>query len=173
MKRNTTKLLKFLNGSCILSFALHLWTILMLKKLNFMFTILNIIIIGIFWYRFASPICISTASFFNQTDHIGNFLAAQANHYSLLQIYLILFSILIGAGAFWGYAEIKKVVEKKTDDKINEIVPKFVMEYLQKNGQEVLNQVLVKIKMSQASSCQTSNDNFSKNVENMRDDPNE
>lgn len=118
-----------------------------MKKVYVFLTILNIVIISAFWYRFTIPIVDSTSNFFSQSDHISSFLAAQANHYSLLQIFLILFSIIIAIAAMWGFTEIKKIVEKKTEEKINNEIPVFIDSYIDKHGQEIVNRLFLKVKV--------------------------
>lgn len=134
------------------------------------FCILNLIVVSAFWYRFSSPISSSTASFFTNDDHIGSFLSAQANHYALLQVYLVIFSILVGLGAFWGYNEIKKEASKKAEAKVKEIVPNLIRKHLENFGPDALAQLLFKEKM-EAPSLKNSNDVFNDNIETILGGP--
>ena len=107
----------------------------------------------LFWFRFASPISSATSSFFTNlnTESLNAFLAAQANQYAMLQTILVVFSIFIAILAFWGYHELKTIVESRTQQTLKDNVPDLLYEYFDKEGGiEKLEQIYSQKKLNKA-----------------------
>jgi hypothetical protein len=100
--------------------------------------IINIILMMIFWARSFVPIAEYESFFTNGSDFIALFLSAQANQYSLLQIYLIFFSLILAAAAIWGYNQIKKDATDRAEKIARKTAQECVKKYLKESGAEVI-----------------------------------
>ncbi len=65
----------------------------------------NLIGMLLFWLRFSAPVLDATSNFFPPTESYSSFLAAQANHYALLQLSFVFFNIVLAGAAIWGYTK--------------------------------------------------------------------
>lgn len=122
--------------------------IAMRRFLYFFLTILNITVSVAFWYFYAIPIMNLQNGLPNNESHLGIFLQAQANHYSMLQIYLVIFSIILAIAAFLGYNEIRKQIDKRALKRINQIVPKLIKNHLDAVGPEIISDYLYNHKIA-------------------------
>lgn len=128
-----------------------------MNQFNLGISIVNLIVLTSFWYRFAYPVADSTAGFFANSDSISSLLAAQANHHSLLQLYLVALSIVLAFGAIWGYSQIKNEVIRLALEKINETGPAQVQKMLKDLGPEAISEMLLKNKLQTPSNSNSSN----------------
>src|SRR5262245_46207554 len=126
-----------------------------MKKINYILSIINLIAIFLFWLRFSAPIVEISSQFFPNSDAYSSFLAAQANHYALLQLYLVIFSIILAGAAFWGYNEIKKAAESSVSKAIKDSMPDMIQKHLESVGREQIVQISVGLKMENPSQNNT------------------
>lgn len=143
-----------------------------MKYFSLILSIVNIGVMTIFWYRFAAPVLDASSSFAPTEGALAILLAAQANHHSLLQIYLILVSILIAFLAYWGYNGIKRGAEEKAEKVARLLVPGLVRKCFNKLGPEDLAQKFVQEQMA-ISPGADSKEVFTDNIKNMQEDPHE
>lgn len=139
-----------------------------MKKFYFAITIANLIITSLFWLRFSAPMLEATSTFFPPTDSYVSFLAAQANHYSLIQLYLVIFSIGLAVIAFWGYTEIKRSAERAVSKAITESMPGQIQKHLNSFASEHLAQISVGHKMEKPAQKSTK-DVFHENIPQLLD----
>lgn len=119
---------------------------IILAFLNF----INISIMLIFWWRYAVPIAKCNSDFLNNTDALSHFLASQANHFSLLQIYLTLVTLGFAALALWGYGELKRAAVERTEKVINDKMTGIVKEWLEGEGRETISRLIFEGKMEES-----------------------
>jgi|GEM_PF-6164116 len=60
----------------------------------------------------------------------SHYLAVQAHQNSILQVYLVVFSIGLGVLAFYGYFQIREAAEKSAERKAEEVAKAFMETYL-------------------------------------------
>lgn len=87
--------------------------------------ITNISAVFVFWYILREIEQKSIVKF-----DFSQYLAVQANQFSLLQIYLVLISISLALLAFYGFFHFKEVAEKVAEKKALEIAKQMVEQYL-------------------------------------------
>ncbi len=141
-----------------------------MKYFNAIISTLNLCTIFVFWYRFTAPVVDAISTFAPSEGALAVFLAAQANHQSLLQIYLILVSILIALLAYWGYNGIRRGAEEKAEKVAKSLVPGLVKQYLDELGPADLAQKFVEEKMNNPSDVDSKRA-FTDDIKDMQDDP--
>ena len=128
--------------------------------------VLNLLVLFLFWSRFSAPVLAASSTFFPGSETHGAFLAAQANHYALLQLYMVLFSMALALVTFWGYTEIKKGAEVAASKAIGEVLPQLIQQRLEKLGPEQIARSLIHFKMEN-SSQKSSKDVFKDNIQQV------
>ncbi len=132
-----------------------------MKKSLIILSLVNIVFMAVFWWRFAVPIAKCTPAFIDNTDALSHFLASQGNHFSLIQIYLTLIALGLGALALWGYTELKRAAVERADSVINDKIPTIVKAWLEKQGKNVISQLIFDQKMEEPTNDATDQSHLS------------
>lgn len=90
---------------------------------------------------------------FNNSDPFALFLAAQANHQSILQIFIASYGILFAILGIWGYFHIKSSAVNKAEETVKEVLPGLLVKIVKENSEnyEALQRLASKYKIDQSS----------------------